>query len=421
MNTPDARTPVHLAQVAAAALQATLQAEPHAAPQALRYLRRKPGRGLVAVYASVPDGRPSYTVTAPEDDLTGPTIERFPVDRGLPELTRAMALTGQTVAVLAAAAGLGQVARVEAVALRYKPGDRCVIRYHLASSDGRAATVVAKLYRSVEQAEAAARLGSRLWSATGGRWAPRTVGVALPLPLVLTEDVGSASSAVPVHQGTDVIRFGAVTPVEALSSAARALAELHTSPHLPLPGTPVRAAGDEGVKARRRGGVVAGHVPELATSALEVSSEVSSALAGLGQVACRPSHGSYKPSQLLYREGRVFIVDFDQFALADPALDVGYFLAYLRPPGLWYRRPGTRDWFSFAAATFLDAYAACAADRGMSPDEVEAVLRRCHVYEAALLLKIAARRANRLHSPRPAEVRAILAEARACLEAAGRR
>jgi aminoglycoside phosphotransferase (APT) family kinase protein len=237
---------------------------------------------------------------------------------------------------------------------------------------------------------------------------------------VLTEDVGSASSAVPAHQGTDVIRFGALVPAKALSSAARALAELHTSRRLPLPGTPVRAASDEALKAAKRGGVVAGHVPELATSALTVSAEVSSALAGLGQVVSRPSHGSYKPSQLLYRDGHVFIVDFDQFALADPALDVGYFLAYLRPPGLWYRRSGTRDWFSSAAGTFLDTYAAYAAEHGMSPDEVEALLRRCHVYEAALLLKIAARRSNRLHSPRPAEVRAILAEVRTCLEA-GRR
>jgi hypothetical protein len=33
------------------------------------------------------------------------------------------------------------------------------------------------------------------------------------------------------------------------------------------------------------------------------------------------------------------------------------------------------------------------------------------VFEAALLLKIAARRANRLHSPRPGEVAAVLDEA----------
>jgi len=45
-------------------------------------------------------------------------------------------------------------------------------------------------------------------------------------------------------------------------------------------------------------------------------------------------------------------------------------------------------------------------------------LRRCHVYEAALLLKIAARRPNRLHSPRAREVRALLTEITHCLVAA---
>jgi hypothetical protein len=35
---------------------------------------------------------------------------------------------------------------------------------------------------------------------------------------------------------------------------------------------------------------------------------------------------------------------------------------------------------------------------------------RAAVYEAALLLKIAARRVNRLHSPRPGEAAAVLEE-----------
>ena len=45
---------------------------------------------------------------------------------------------------------------------------------------------------------------------------------------------------------------------------------------------------------------------------------------------------------------------------------------------------------------------------------------RCHAYEAALLLKVAARRANRLHSPRPGEVKALLHEMTDCLAAATR-
>jgi aminoglycoside phosphotransferase (APT) family kinase protein len=103
-------------------------------------------------------------------------------------------------------------------------------------------------------------------------------------------------------------------------------------------------------------------------------------------------------------------VDFDQFCLADPALDVGYFLAYLRPAGLWYRRAGRRAWFEAAADAFLTTYLHRLAERGESGATCAGIAGRAPVFEAALLLKIAARRANRLHSPRPGEVAAVLDE-----------
>ena len=106
----------------------------------------------------------------------------------------------------------------------------------------------------------------------------------------------------------------------------------------------------------------------------------------------------------------VFLVDFDQFCLADPALDVGYFLAYLRPAGLWYRRAGRRAWFETAAEVFRSTYLDRLAERGESAATCAGIAGRAPVFEAALLLKIAARRANRLHSPRPGEVAAMLEE-----------
>ena len=131
-----------------------------------------------------------------------------------------------------------------------------------------------------------------------------------------------------------------------------------------------------------------------------------------------PSHGSYKPSQLLVRGEHTLLVDFDQFCLADPALDVGYFLAYLRPPGLFYHRAGCREWFEAASDTFTSAYVEKLRESGIASATGADIIERAHVYEAGLLLKIAARRANRLHSPRPAEVSATLAEISTCLATA---
>ena len=95
---------------------------------------------------------------------------------------------------------------------------------------------------------------------------------------------------------------------------------------------------------------------------------------------------------------------------ADPALDTGYFLAYLRPTGLWYGRGGARQWFEAAAASFRNAYREALIERGIDAAVTDGILERTRFYEAALLFKIATRRVNRLNSPRPGELAAMLAE-----------
>ena len=114
-------------------------------------------------------------------------------------------------------------------------------------------------------------------------------------------------------------------------SAARALAELHTS-GLDTAALARRTGADEADKAARRARLLEQYVPELASvGAAGQRRAVRVPRRSLPVDTLRPSHGSYKSSQLMVRDGAVFLVDFDQFCLADPALDVGYFLAYLRP------------------------------------------------------------------------------------------
>jgi hypothetical protein len=52
---------------------------------------------------------------------------------------------------------------------------------------------------------------------------------------------------------------------------------------------------------------------------------------------------------------------------------------------------------------------------GVPQDAVDGILQRSRLYEAALLFKIATRRVNRLNSPRPKELAAMLSEIAACL------
>jgi hypothetical protein len=422
------------------AVTALLQALP--SPEAdrpasahLRYLRRKPGRGLVAVFGSA---RPEqlYTVTVDEDALAhglpplsaltgewpgvlegscagragGVTVQAFPADRRLPALATAMAPSRHPLLreALDAAVPEGRVTAVAAEPLRYKPGDRCVLRLRL-TLDRAARSVehslVGKLYRDPAEATAAAALLRRLgeWP-----WSPRLLSVVEPLGLVLTEDIGGPASRPPAFGGMHVLRAaaGAAPPEEPLTAAAQALADLHTSTSLPP--APLRTGQTESSRAARRGDLLAAYLPRDAERIRQVVDALRARLAALPDTVAAPAHGSYKPSQLLFRDGRVFVIDFDQFCHADPALDVGYFRAYLRPAGLWYRRAGTRTWFEAAANRFDAAYVAAARERGMPGPAADAIVARAAVYEAALLLKIAARRPNRLHGPRPGEVGAVL-------------
>ena len=399
----------------------------------LRYLRNKPGRGLVAVFGPG-DGGDIYTVTLDQRsdpalpaDGARPTIQQFPVDPKLPHLDVVMSPATQP----ALAAALESTARrfsevpveahlrgIVAEPVRYKPGDRCVLRYRLTFDDPRSEGVsgtrtcrlVAKLYREEAEAQAADDLLDRLRSGAGVEWTARPLGVVPGLPLALTEDLGSSRDPVPARSGLDVVHPGSDDAFPVIARAAEALAELHTS-GLDTSGLNRRTGADEATKAGRRAALLEQYVPELAPVVRRVNGTLGEALAGLPTDVLRPAHGSYKASQLMVRDGAVFLVDFDQFCLADPALDVGYFLAYLRPAGLWYHRAGRRAWFEAAADIFRTAYLGHLAARGEAEAVGDGVVGRAAVYEAALLFKIAARRANRLHSPRPGEVAAVLDEA----------
>ncbi|MGZ4650268.1 MAG: hypothetical protein ACXV3A_07015, partial [Kineosporiaceae bacterium] len=122
----------------------------------LRYLRRKPGRGLVAVFGPGDRGD-IYTVTVDERSVLGaadgdgihsvPAVQQFPVDPKLPHLDTVMAPAGHRPLVDALESAARRIhdvpadrplLRIVAEPVRYKPGDRCVIRYRLSFGPPRA-------------------------------------------------------------------------------------------------------------------------------------------------------------------------------------------------------------------------------------------------------------------------------------------
>ena len=453
----------------------------------VRYLRRKPGRGLVVTYhVDTPttsrrmrrgaherwvsltlgeaalarlQGRfaagqaqqaalevhPAGILRVPDPDLR---LQVFPADSGLPALAASCttARDGALFPALEAAARvqLGDpawhlvAARAEPV--RYKPSSRCVIRYDLvlarAVTGGalrRRLSLFGKVYGDPEQARRIQVTTQQLYaeqSKTGEPVLPRPLGAVETLGLVLNEAIQSPDGTGPetLRPGVRALRprflrrgdggiLDVIIPGEELRLTAHALARLHTSAARPV-GSPY--TGAEAAKgACERAALIAAQNPAHAYEAQRLAQQLATRLEVL-QPACRPAHGGFKASQLLFRAQRVFIVDFDGFRLADPALDVGYFLAYLRPSGLWYDRPGMRRWFERSAASFLSAYRQALCEYGIDEATADGIVRRRHLYEAAVLFKIATRRVHRLNSPRPGEVSAMLAEIAQCLADAPR-
>jgi aminoglycoside phosphotransferase (APT) family kinase protein len=104
-------------------------------------------------------------------------------------------------------------------------------------------------------------------------------------------------------------------------------------------------------------------------------------------------HGNFTPAQVLLHTTGVGVVDFDVAAAAEPALDLGRFIAYLR---FALAKQRSRAGPALAQA-FLSAYADAA---GRRIRDVDAFASRVHLYERLSLLRLAAHACLQLKTSR---------------------
>ncbi len=381
-------------------------------------------------------------------DELGLSIQAFPMDSTLSALTTSCDTAPQSplfqALEKAAQQQLGDPAWYLVVAsaepVRYKPASRCVIRYHLTlerQQEGislqKTLAIYGKVYADVEQARNVQATMQAIYEEqvnSGQQFPllPRPLGVSDIPGLVFNEAVQPTKPDEPGNQvragkqrfrvevefgrGGEVSRV--ILPEEELRLTAEILAQLHTSTVQPHGGK-IRTGAQEARRVRERAALLAGHSPQQADEVLRLAQKLAAALETLQPDRYRPTHGGFKCSQLLFHSHHVFVVDFDGFCLADPALDIGYFLAYLRPGRLWYHRPAMRQWFEASAELFVHVYRQAMLERGIDLQVLDDSIARSKLYEAALLFKIATRRVHRLNSPRPKELAAILNEIALCL------
>lgn len=281
--------------------------------------------------------------------------------------------------------------RCDAAVVHHPRTGACVVRYDLSGSEGALRRVYAKIYPSPAQARSSAlahgAVGGRLLRGQSSVRLPRLLGLDLDTRTVFIESLGPSEPA-----------LGTVSAEE----AARVLRTLHETPAPPgLPETAaedvVRRVGSELTLVRTRWQDLADHVEahvRAAAARLQDSPEGGAVL----------SHGDFTPAQLLrVTTDVVGLIDLDTLCRAEPAVDVGRFLAYsrLRETRLGGAEPTTAPG-SELRSDVLDAYGPVVGDG--AADRIQA-------HERLQLALIALRAARRFKDERVRLALALLDDA----------
>ncbi len=245
---------------------------------------------------------------------------------------------------------------------------------------------------------------------------PHALGFRPDLQLLLLEAIPGAPQVAPLLaarlRGEDA-RVGSTTLEDMHEACARIAVALHTS------GIKLgrrRTFDDEMTVLRDGFAAMRGVSPELAAQLqgwlerLAVVAEQSDAMP-----LCF-SHGDFTYTQLIFDGQSSGLVDFDTVCQAEPAIDLGQFLAYLRVAVQKAHRNAAQAPTGLAdelGEAFYDAYVA-AADTWLADEEQ--LRARTSVYEIVSLLRLALHSWQKLKAARIQNVLAVLEERMACLQ-----
>jgi len=264
--------------------------------------------------------------------------------------------------------------------IRYRPGQRHVLRYDpltigLQPGPG---TLFAKLYPDTSGEAFFARLNQIAdWFATGAsQGAILRPHVYLPKEqTILYPWAAGAPLSALLYQSIPNL-------FDHLTEVGRALRTLHDLDHAPATltqGLPVHELGAE-IKAIRR---TCEHItlllPDVGQTIQTLLQRAHAAYVALPQEAPTLVHGDFKADHVLVGPAQLTLIDFDSCALADPALDIGKFLADLT---WWYAvnaQPGVTE----AHQAFLAGY---------TLDPTHPRLRRAWLWATLILVKMTAHR-----------------------------
>ncbi|MBK9713283.1 MAG: aminoglycoside phosphotransferase family protein [Kouleothrix sp.] len=322
-----------------------------------------------------PGAPPEPTIGVLEITPAGAAHRLYDDDPRLPNLAQAT----DPAAMRERFAALLPETAVESCAIapvRYRPGVRCVFRYDLRTPAG-AQTFFGKLFgEGAEQSMSTIAALDRARRSNPGM--PRV----LP-PLECWADLQMLIQPA-VTGGAELNDLAFDPAVDAatrerwLRDAGARLAGLHGCDSV---AGPPRTIADDLDELREYIAPMAAVSPALAQQYQQTVERIAAQAAPRGEPAPVASHGAFRTDQFMIEDGELVMIDLDGFCWANPARDLGNFLAYLRWKAI--RKPKDADFIERVGQVFLDGYQAA----GRAIDQ-----RWLMLYTADSMLKIAGRR-----------------------------
>lgn len=353
--------------------------------------------------------------TAQTIEPLGMQVYSFEQDPALPGLATAMDARRMRAALIAAlpeyADGPRELIRVKARPLRYRPGRRCTLRFDMWEREGRSGvysrrTLFGKAYHDYGKAASVyneMQLLAASAPAQEGRVVLAPAEAFLPdLLIVLQSPVVGEPLELYLEGLQGRVTQGDARGWEGVIRSAGALAAVHTSGVAADRERPIDKELTRFVKRARQAAqvdpAVGGRLVELA----EALPKWRPLLPEWGE-RLTVVHGDCKHSQCMLTAQGVAILDWDHIGLADPATDIGTYLATFRQMGIHQElkargsaaSQARKQWLRELEDAFLDEYVAAS---GFG----ETFYPRARWYEAVALMRKALRAFSRApQSPMP--------------------
>jgi len=307
-----------------------------------------PRFGKPAVIASnpAPFGAPGWHCFLPELNLA---LETEPPEKELPGLDQLTDADQSRVLMERVLREGGRLAADRAITscmpqiLSYKPGSRCIIRYDLEyspSSDpssGNHQVMIGKIYRKGSKAQNAYEGMLTLWHS------PLMHGDAVTIaePIAFLPDWKMMlQTRIPGELSLeDLLKSVIDRPNKEaqeklyhyMRKTAVGLAAFHRSGAAYGKHVELGERFTEIHELTRRLTIL---LPEFEGSMLSLLKELETLATLYPEEQAVPTHGTFNPEQVLIDGERIGFIDFDDYCMAEPSLDVGLFLAAIKDTGM---------------------------------------------------------------------------------------